>query len=269
MTKPHSTRALRGTAPLLLIALLLCLPGSGHAAGLSEGQWAGTWYPGSSCRDTKERKITAEVSGGEIKGRVENQYGKPGLFRGEVKDNGKFQANVHGLKSYSFTMFGQGGGGQVNGRWTTRNDCGAGKFTLALVTGAPAAATAPAAAPQDESPKQLLDRLLRDGLITESEYQQKLAELGGGQPAAQPAAAPATGDARVTALQELYKKGLISQADYEQKLSQIQAETGGAAAQTAPAPDPRLQALEDLYNKGLISEDDYKRKAAEIKGASD
>ena len=250
---------------LLLAALLLAVPGAGQAAGLAEGQWAGTWYPGSSCRDTKERKITAEIAGGKIKGQVENRSGKPGLFQGEVQENGKFQANVHGLKSYSFTMFGQGGGGQVSGRWTTRNDCGAGRFTLALASAAPAATTAPA---PDESPQQLLDRLLQEGLITEAEHQQKSAELSGAQPAAQPAAAPA-GDERVQALQDLYQKGLISKADYEQKLSQLQSEQAGAASQASPAPDPRLQALEDLYNKGLISEDDYKRKAAEIKGASD
>lgn len=262
---PRFNRPLGDAAALLLAAVLLSLPNGSDAAGLTEGQWAGTWYPGSSCRDTKERAITAEVAAGKIKGQVENRHGRPGLFRGEVKENGNFQVNVRGLKSYSFTMFGQGGGGQVSGRWTTRNDCGAGKFTLALASAAP---TAAAAAPANESPRQLLDRLLQDGLITEAEHQETLSELGGGEAAAQPTAA-VPGDARVQALQELYQKGLISKADYEQKLSQLQAEKSGAAAQAAPAPDPRLQALEDLYNKGLISEEDYKRKAAEIKGASD
>ena len=264
---------LRLAVPILAIAgALLALPSAGQATGLTDGQWTGTWYPGSSCRDTKERKITAEVVGGRITGQVENQYGSAGRFQGEVKANGKFQANVHGLKSYSFTMFGQGGGGQVSGRWTTRNDCGAGKFTLSLASAAP---TAPAAtvAPQNETPQQTLKRLLDDGLITESEYQEKLAELNAGQPAAQPAAvAPAaSGDARVQALQDLYNKGLITKADYEQKLSQLgaKAPAGATAPTAAPAPDPRLKALEDLYNKGLISEADYKRKAAEISGSAD
>ena len=267
--------------PLRLVAFaclaVSVLSNPAEASGLTEGQWSGTWYPGSSCRDTKERQITAEVAGGTIKGRVDNPHGKPGLFKGEVEENGRFQVNVHGLKSYSFTMFGQGGGNQVSGRWTTRNDCGAGKFTLALASAAPAAAAATGVegAPKDETPRQLLDRLYKDGLITEAEYQQKLAELGGGaQPAPQPAAKAATGgDARVQALQDLYDKGLITKADYEQKLTQLQAEqnSGGAApAATAPAaPDPRLTALQDLYNKGLISEEDYKRKAAEIEGARD
>lgn len=268
---PNKSLKRGGGAPLLVIAaaLLLALPNGAGAAGLAEGQWAGTWYPGSSCRDTKERAITAEVAGGRIKGRVDNPHGRPGLFQGDIGEGGKFQANVHGLKSYSFTMFGQGGGSQASGRWTTRNDCGAGKFTLALVGASPSAA-APA---QDESPRQLLDRLLRDGLITEAEYQGKLTELSGGQPAAQPVAAPAPApagdDARLQALQDLYSKGLISKADYDQKLSQLQAEQGVTATQAAPAADPRLQALQDLYNKGLISEEDYKRKAAEIEGASD
>ncbi len=256
---------LRHVAFACLAVSLLSNPA--EAAGLTEGQWSGTWYPGSSCRDTKERKITAEVAGGTIKGRVDNPHGKPGLFKGEVKENGRFQVNVHGLKSYSFTMFGQGGGNQASGRWTTRNDCGAGKFTLALASAAPAAAAVEA--PKDETPRQLLERLYNDGLITEAEYRQKLAELGGGQPAPEPAATAETGgDARVQALQDLYNKGLITKADYEQKLGQLQAEqTSGG---TAPAaPDPRLTALQDLYNKGLISEEDYKRKAAEIEGARD
>ena len=211
MTRTQRTAWQRLIAALLLTGGLLVLPSTGEAAGLTEGQWAGTWYPGSSCRDTKERNITAEVAGGKIKGQVENQHGKPGLFQGEVEQSGKFQANVHGLKSYSFTMFGQGGGGQVNGRWTTRNDCGAGKFSLALVTAAPA--SAPTAAPADETPQQLLDRLLQDGLITESEHQQKSAELSGGAPARPTATAP--GDERVEALRALYDKGLITKADYE------------------------------------------------------
>lgn len=100
-----------------------------------------------------------------------------------------------------------------------------GKANLTFLFGIDPGATAPeepspepsaaVAAPDDK--RRILDTLLQKQLITQADYNAKLAEM------AAPPAAPGPED-RLRKLDELLKKGLISKPEYQKKRAEILAE---------------------------------------------
>ena len=201
----------------LLATFFALVAGDGAGAFVPDGQWEGRWEPRDSCRDSSERRVTATIVAGKIRGEVHNPPADPGVFVAEVKPNGKFISTIKGLKRYGFRVYGKVTPSEIEAKWSGRNDCGTGRLVLRPV------APEPEAAPPETKPgggnatsaRAALETLRAQGVITEEEYQAKLKALGPAPPAAQ-----------------------IAPSD-------------------PPPPDPRLAELDDLLTSGAIDADEY------------
>jgi hypothetical protein len=223
---PHRTTALRlAAASVLLMAAAL----PARAATLADGIWQGTWFPGTSCRDAQERRITATARNGRLQGSVENRSGQPGHLDAAVDEDGSFHGTVLNLQRYVVNLVGRAGPERITGSWTVKGDCGSGKFVLTL----------------EES-----------------------MGTAGGPPAAVTGAALGSMNERAALVQSLFDQSLITETEYRQTLARIGAPAPAPAA-TLTGHDARLQALDKLFQQGLITEEEYKRKAAEIGAAAD
>ncbi len=77
-----------GLGALIFVGFLTVTASTASAGTIPDGDWEGRWYPGDSCRDTKERRITARVSDGHITGQVHNPPRNPGAFGADFKPSG-------------------------------------------------------------------------------------------------------------------------------------------------------------------------------------
>ena len=208
---------------LLLFAAIL----PARAAELADGAWQGTWFPGNSCRETRERRITATARDGKLQGSIENSSGQAGHLEATVDEDGSFRGSVLNLQRYTVTMYGRAGAGRITGSWTVREDCGRGKFELTLVeaaqgqAGASSDAKAPQALGGKEERAALVQSFYDQGLITETEYKQTLARIGAPPPAS--SAAQTEGGARLQTLQRLFQQRLITEDEYKRKAAEIEA----------------------------------------------
>ncbi len=267
-----------GGGPLLAVALAIAANGGASAAEIPDGDWEGRWYPKNSCRDTRERKVTAHTEGGHIRGEVHNPPADPGVFAADIEASGRFVSTVAGLKRYGFSVNGRATPSEISATWEGRDDCGNGTFVLSLLGGGegitgqqqetePPAAVAEPAPEEDGAAIDALNRLYEQGLITEEEYQAKVAAL---EPeAAAPAEAEEADPARA-ALDRLYDQGLITEEEYQAKLKALEPEQPAmkTAPPEQPKPDSRLVELDDLLTNGEISADEYLERRAAITGGN-
>ena len=213
---------------VLLVSAFILVAGTHASAFVPDGRWEGRWDPGDSCRDKKERRVTARIEDGEIHGEVDNSPESPGKFVAEVKPNGKFISTIKGLRHYDFKVYGKVTPSEIEAKWTGRNDCGPGEIVLHPVSTEPEATPPEATSDGGDatSAQAALATLRAQGVITEEEYQAKLKALETAPPAK--ATAPAK----------------------------------------PPPADPRLVELDDLLTSGAIDADEYLARRKAITGAS-
>ena len=244
-------RLVRPVGGLLAVLLTVTLVDGAWASSLPDGEWEGRWYPKNSCKDTRERPMTATTKDGHIRGEVINPHGTPGVFAADIKASGSFSATVVGLKRFGFSVKGKASSSEITANWEGRDDCGNGTFVLRLVKSDPAVtklpeAPAPAPAPQPEIAKQSPSAA-----------------------PAEPAAPLGEKDTARAALETLHRQGLISEEEYQAKLQALARPqpTIIMAPSDLPPPDPRLAELDDLLTNGAITADEYLQRRRVIIGS--
>lgn len=236
----------RRVGGLLAVLLTVTLVNGAWASSLPDGEWEGRWYPKNSCKDTRERPMTATTKDGHIRGEVINPHGTPGVFAADIKASGSFSATVVGLKRFGFSVKGKASPSEITANWEGRDDCGNGTFVLRLVKSDPAVTKLPEEpAPQPKTAKQT----------------PPTAPDEPGPPAAEE-------DTARAALDTLYQQGIISEEEYQAKLAALArpAPTIIMAPSDLPPPDPRLAELDDLLTNGSISADEYLKRRRVIIG---
>lgn len=240
-------RLVRRMGGLLAVLLSVALVDGAWASSLPDGEWEGRWYPKNSCKDTRERPMTATTKDGHIRGEVLNPHGTPGIFAADIKASGSFSATVVGLKRFGFSVKGKASASEITANWEGRDDCGNGTFVLRLVKSDPAVTKLP------EAPAP----------------QAKTAQPAASTAPVTPGAAGGEDATARAALETLHRQGVISDEEYRAKLQALArpAATIIMAPSDLPPPDPRLAELDELLTNGSIDADEYLRRRRVIIGS--
>lgn len=253
-----------GSRALLAVVLAIVLVDSASAVEVRDGNWEGRWYPGNSCRDTRERRVTAYTEGGHIRGEVHNPPSDPGVFAADIEPSGRFTSTVAGLKRFSISVNGRASPSEIRATWEGRDDCGTGNFVLTWL------------GEDEEIPAEEwvpLEPAAQEPETVEEEPEAATVQPDPTPQKSEPAAAPAEPaagepDSARAALETLRKQGVITEDEYQAKLKALEPEAPALkmAPSDLPPPDPRLVELDDLLTSGAISADEYLQRRTAITG---